>query len=478
MYTTPTTSFNPQQTALSRESSLPPDSSPPPQQKSTPGKERRKLRQSCDACAAAKVRCSKNRPRCERCTEGEFTCVYGPSMKHGKNALKRKHPQPQPVTENSQPKSKPSEHDLQRSFSDLVQSIFSTANLSLPHSRPSNNEVPITGTTLLSAPTTTDSPSFDDLLWTDGIAYGDTGSTATGTATSTSNCSTNAHLDSFGDTLSLISPANFPQFINSEPLDTVSSPSSKSPIGPNTIRHFPVPSNFLDSSGTHNCYVMANSTLAILNVLPRPLNDSNSSETTSSLCSTPSGCASSQAAQSLDDILSCTRDAMGNMQHLLKCSCARDPHMAMLHASIIMRILFWHQLVAGIRTSSYLPLPTSEGGPAFMDSFASSSTGAPASWSSRGSYSSTPTTFIAPEPVRLGNYIPDQEDQEHMQRLFLLINLQKVKQLIDAFAQVAELVDVGPSHLHNTLASWLNLELGQAVKEVGNGAKGAAGQLS
>ena len=400
-------------------------------------------------------------------------------MKHGKSALKRKHAQPQPVTKNSQPKSKPSEHDLQRSFSDLVQSIFSTANLSLPHSRPFNNEIPTTGTTVLSAPTTTDSSPFDDFFWTDGTAYGDNGSAATGAATSTSNCSTNAHLDSFGDNLSLISPADFPQFINSEPSDPVSSPSSKPSVGPNTNRHFTSQSNFLDSSGTHNCYVMANSTLAILNVIPRPLNDSNSSESTSPLCSTSSDCASSQAAQSLDDILSCTRDAMGNMQHLLKCSCARDPHMAMLHASIIMRILFWHQLVAGIGTSSYLPLPTSEGGPAFMDSFASSSTGTPASWSSQGSYSSTPTTFIAPEPVRLGNYIPDQEDQEHMQRLFLLINLQKVKQLIDTFAQVAELVDVGPSHLHNTLASWLNSELGQAVKEVGNGAKAAIGrQLS
>ena len=112
-----------------------------------------------------------------------------------------------------------------------------------------------------------------------------------------------------------------------------------------------------------------------------------------------------------------------------------------------------------------------------MDIFASS-TGTPASWSSRGSCPSTPTTFIAPEPVRLGNYIPDQEDQEHMQRLFLLINLQKVKQLIDVFAQVAELIDVGPSHLHTTLASWLHLELGQAVKEMGNGAKAAVGPSS
>lgn len=474
MYPTPNTSFHPQSTGRGREPSLPPESPPQTQQmKSRPGKERQKLRQSCDACAAAKVRCTKDRPRCERCAESDLTCVYGPSMKHGKSSQKRKHPEPQPVTENFQPTSKPSEHDLQRSFSDLLRNIGSKPNPSLPQFRPSE-DVPMTGTTLPSDPTSTASPSFDGLLWSDGIAYGDTGSTEIGIASSTGNCPDNTHLDSLDDTFSMISHSGFSHFINPEPLNTVSSPSSTSPAGPIINGQSLQPSKSLDSSGTHDCYAIANSTLAILNVLRRPPPDINGSDINSPLYFHSSGSASTHEAQSLDDVLSCTRDAMGNMRHLLKCPCASDPHMAMLNASVIMRILFWHQLAAGIRTSSSLTLPTPIEGSAFMDTFASS-TGNPTSRSSRSSCFSTPTTFIAPEPVRLGYYIPDQEDQEPMQRLFLLINLKKLQQLINAFTQVAESVDAKPSHLHTTLASWLNSELGHAIKKIGNGIEAAVG---
>lgn len=101
--------------------------------------------------------------------------------------------------------------------------------------------------------------------------------------------------------------------------------------------------------------------------------------------------------------------------------------------------------------------------------------GTTASRSNRSSCS-TPTTFVASEPVKIGSYIPDLEDQEPMRRLFLLISLKKLGRLIDAFAQVGELIETGPSHIHVTLASWLNSELSQAIKEVVNGAKAAVSQ--
>ncbi|KAL3477499.1 hypothetical protein BJX99DRAFT_226000 [Aspergillus californicus] len=43
-----------------------------------------KLRTSCDACAASKVRCSKEQPRCARCTQHDHKCVYGRSRRKGK----------------------------------------------------------------------------------------------------------------------------------------------------------------------------------------------------------------------------------------------------------------------------------------------------------------------------------------------------------------------------------------------------------
>lgn len=40
-----------------------------------------RLRLSCDACNAAKVRCSKTHPTCRRCAERRQSCVYGPSLR-------------------------------------------------------------------------------------------------------------------------------------------------------------------------------------------------------------------------------------------------------------------------------------------------------------------------------------------------------------------------------------------------------------
>ena len=39
------------------------------------------LRSSCDACNAAKVKCSKGRPQCRRCEARQLPCVYGISMR-------------------------------------------------------------------------------------------------------------------------------------------------------------------------------------------------------------------------------------------------------------------------------------------------------------------------------------------------------------------------------------------------------------
>ena len=48
-----------------------------------------KLRNSCDACNLAKVKCSKARPSCARCQSHEVECVYGISMRSGKHPANR-----------------------------------------------------------------------------------------------------------------------------------------------------------------------------------------------------------------------------------------------------------------------------------------------------------------------------------------------------------------------------------------------------
>ena len=44
-----------------------------------------KLRNSCDSCNLAKVKCSKGRPSCTRCEAQAVQCIYGISMRAGKH---------------------------------------------------------------------------------------------------------------------------------------------------------------------------------------------------------------------------------------------------------------------------------------------------------------------------------------------------------------------------------------------------------
>lgn len=45
---------------------------------------RQKYKDSCTHCAGAKVRCSKEKPRCTRCTERNLDCSYGLSYRYGR----------------------------------------------------------------------------------------------------------------------------------------------------------------------------------------------------------------------------------------------------------------------------------------------------------------------------------------------------------------------------------------------------------
>ncbi|MCJ1310687.1 hypothetical protein MMC25_004353 [Agyrium rufum] len=48
-----------------------------------------KYRASCNACNQAKVKCSKNRPKCERCVKYGDDCVYSVSLRAGKRPAHR-----------------------------------------------------------------------------------------------------------------------------------------------------------------------------------------------------------------------------------------------------------------------------------------------------------------------------------------------------------------------------------------------------
>lgn len=48
---------------------------------------RKKLRDSCNSCALSKVKCSRDRPSCERCEDRGIYCRYSPSRRTGKRRM-------------------------------------------------------------------------------------------------------------------------------------------------------------------------------------------------------------------------------------------------------------------------------------------------------------------------------------------------------------------------------------------------------
>ncbi|KAF2789493.1 hypothetical protein K505DRAFT_378191 [Melanomma pulvis-pyrius CBS 109.77] len=63
-----------------------------------------------------------------------------------------------------------------------------------------------------------------------------------------------------------------------------------------------------------------------------------------------SGSGPARIINHLDFVLSNNKNAIDGLNRLLECDCTKSPHLAMLYASIISRILIWYQQAAGLST--------------------------------------------------------------------------------------------------------------------------------
>jgi hypothetical protein len=55
-----------------------------------------KLKESCDDCSASKVKCTREKPACQRCARRGRVCVYAASRRSGRAGLKPATPPPLP----------------------------------------------------------------------------------------------------------------------------------------------------------------------------------------------------------------------------------------------------------------------------------------------------------------------------------------------------------------------------------------------
>jgi hypothetical protein len=142
----------------------------------------------------------------------------------------------------------------------------------------------------------------------------------------------------------------------------------------------------------------------------------------------------------LDEVLHFNKIAVGRLARILECPCARSGHRAMVHASIISRILIWYQQAAGWNGQK------SRSSPSSVSTSSSHSTEPPQAETGTKSPenvgNSTPSPTL-PEatgftveqiPLAMGTFnIDDKDLQAELQRRLVLNEVKKVQGLIEKF---------------------------------------------
>ena len=283
-------------------------------------------------------------------------CVYDVSRKHGKSRLKRQREDVQRniVRKEIAPKEQNTfvHHDLaspdfQALLEDLSPDVTSLTgtNLSNKNREPRHRLTPSSlfqsnETSILSSPTSSRS----------------TGSTEVDCFSSVGN-----------DTPSVTSISmNSSSLMNPKPTYSIEKPQSwtrhlsDSPVPMD--RHCPKSSNQLvlqpACSGSRSCYKLAYSTLeslhhrSYLSEISMLQKDRFSTYASLDSPSSPIRMAG-PVIPTLDHVLRKNKTAVSNIRQLMACSCACDPHLAMLYASLITKILNWYQVGGGIRISMF-----------------------------------------------------------------------------------------------------------------------------
>lgn len=447
--------------------SAPSIKSPTSAPKSADKERRPKLRASCDACAASKVKCNKEHPICARCSANGSQCIYGVSRKHGKPGRTRKrNPDGTPFIKASKQRPSPDGSEFGKFRVQPEPVLQPLPDLSETASNWSSN--------WSSTPSLPGTPELDfDFEMTPEPFYMDTDLTFMDDILLPTIQLEPEPMQSIEPELTFRDPfakrqsvqldlpdiealrdfvggnnvnpmdysfqdANFdPYLLNTAPISTPQSPKTVMNNNYSSMRRVSV-----SMPSSHCCYTLAYSTLESLRIIGT---DASSQAFPSMEC------------KSLDNVLSITRLAVSSVMTLLSCPCSSDPHLAMLYSSITSKLLTWYQIAAGVNvTASSL----SSGSLSPTSSDFSSSLSTPASETEMG-------FNIALQPLQFGVYQFDEAEQQRLRRQVVLRELKNCGQLVDALANWRG--DGGGEQgefLYDVLGAWLKSELFKTVQEI------------
>lgn len=385
----------------------------------------RKLRSSCDRCGAAKLRCDRSQPECTRCLSVGVACVYGVSRKAGKPPRNRDR---------------------------LNDNTGGSAG---------NGFVPGSGSG--SGSGSVSSPDNVSTAWDKINDYHN-------------SLMASVHvLDAFHDNPIDLS---FPALNSLEFDDNLSANHETEPLeSPEASRTHVDESMYFNSefmlpiaSKDHNCCREAHDILRRLSLL----NPNTASSTSRSVADSTSAISSTTGCVHLDHILRINRESSEQLGYLLACSCARYPHLALLYASIISRIMIWYEQAASCsQRASWSPEVAAADTVLCQLSPSGYMAGSQSSWSGStvnttraGTPTLTGATAIAVKPTHMtmGSFdIDDKQVQTALRTQLLLGEIRRTSHLIQLFASrsssdVGEFTFGGIDSLYKSLSSWLRIE--------------------
>ncbi|KAH8698983.1 hypothetical protein BGW36DRAFT_426662 [Talaromyces proteolyticus] len=143
----------------------------------------------------------------------------------------------------------------------------------------------------------------------------------------------------------------------------------------------------------------------------------------------------------LGSVLTRNRDVVSRLGLLLRCPCARSPHMAMLYASVISRVLLWYQQATSSTGPSSSLFPPTLTTPESVPSLSSSATSTTGGDDNSG-------ISVVPTAVMIGTFQSDDQSlQAALTNRLILSEVKKVRALIESFislgAESSDLPAVG-----------------------------------
>ncbi|KAL9044525.1 MAG: hypothetical protein Q9214_002343 [Letrouitia sp. 1 TL-2023] len=344
-----------------------------------------RLRSTCDACSAAKVKCDKKQPVCDRCRTNGFKCSYSPSRRHGKHSWKK----------------------------------FSEFGLTPPGIAPAPEPVmDVDSGDGQASSGTGDGSGGDDATFVDFNALGDgfevnpnwTGLNLGIDLSNGFGPSDDVHVhDRTGTGTNSISPS-----VSNSIWD---GPSSIPTTAASSVSEAPP-----TRTAPADCEAEAFTALHSLHLCTMLHADHpGESKQTATRTSTSFGGVTDRMPP-LDKVLCFNRAAISTLKELLDAPCVQQPHLALLYMTIASKVLFWYRLVV---SSQY----QSKSGPRSPNSNSyNASNGQPSPLSTS---SNTSDRAVRPVPFQIGVFDLEDEDQKLLMKGVLLREVRKLESVVD-----------------------------------------------